>query len=77
MVLASVVISLAITFGIVHYSPPLGMPVLIFVPMFTFVTLLAVGLDYDIFMVTRVRESVIKDQGTRRPLRAASRRTGA
>ncbi|WP_162509703.1 MMPL family transporter [Thermogymnomonas acidicola] len=39
------------------------MPVLIFVPMFTFVTLLAVGLDYDIFMVTRVRESVIKGSG--------------
>jgi len=28
--------------------------------MFTVIPLLAVGLDYDIFMITRVREEVIK-----------------
>ena len=28
--------------------------------MFVFITMLAVGLDYDIFMVSRVREDVLK-----------------
>lgn len=56
MVLSSVVISLAITYIILYYV--LHMPLVIFLPMFTVITLLAVGLDYDIFMVTRVREEV-------------------
>ncbi|HLH85822.1 MAG TPA: MMPL family transporter, partial [Thermoplasmataceae archaeon] len=58
MVLASVVISLALSYIALHYYG--GLPVLIFLPMFTVITLLAVGLDYDIFMVTRVREEAFK-----------------
>ncbi len=70
MVLASVIISLALTYLAVHYYA--NLPVLIFLPMFTVITLLAVGLDYDIFMVTRVREEAFKgrtdEQGIRTSL---------
>lgn len=58
MVFASVIISLALAYLALHYY--LGLPLLIFLPMFTVITLLAVGLDYDIFMVARVREEVYK-----------------
>ena len=58
MVLASVIIALAITYVVLHDLYNLSL--LIFLPMFTIITLLAVGLDYDIFMVTRVREEVMK-----------------
>ncbi|MBX8632425.1 MAG: MMPL family transporter [Thermoplasmata archaeon YP2-bin.285] len=58
MVLASVVVALAITYIALYYE--LHFPLLIFLPMFTVITLLAVGLDYDIFMVSRVREEVLK-----------------
>ena len=58
MVIASVVIALSISYGLIYYLEKL--PILIFLPMFVFITLLAVGLDYDIFMVSRVREEVLK-----------------
>jgi len=58
MVLASVVISLVVAYAIDIFA--LAYPIIIFLPLFTVVTLLAVGLDYDIFMVARVREEVIK-----------------
>ena len=63
MVLASVVVALAITYIALYYT--LHLPILIFLPMFTVITLLAVGLDYDIFMVTRVREEVINGRSDR------------
>ena len=58
MVLSSVVISLAVTYIALYYV--LHFQLVIFLPMFTVITLLAVGLDYDIFMVTRVREEVMR-----------------
>ncbi len=58
MVFASVIISLSLAYLALHFYA--GLPILIFLPMFTVITLLAVGLDYDIFMVTRVREEVYK-----------------
>lgn len=58
MVVSSVLVALSIVFLLVHDAG--GEPILIFLPLFTFITLLAVGLDYDIFMVTRVREEVMK-----------------
>lgn len=58
MVFASVIISLSLAYLALHFY--LGLPILIFMPMFTVITLLAVGLDYDIFMVSRVREEVYK-----------------
>lgn len=58
MVFASVIVSLALAYIALHFYA--GLPILIFLPMFTVITLLAVGLDYDIFMVARVREEVYK-----------------
>ncbi len=58
MVLASVMAGLSLIYLLIYYLYKL--PIIIFMPMFTFVTLLAVGLDYDIFMITRAREGVIK-----------------
>ncbi len=74
MVLASVIISLAITYLAVHYYA--GLPILIFLPMFTVITLLAVGLDYDIFMVTRVREEAFKGKNDEDGVRVSLEENG-
>ncbi|QRF76520.1 transport protein [Thermoplasmatales archaeon] len=69
MVMASVVVSLAVTYII--YFNVLGLPILIFLPLFSFITLLAVGLDYDIFMITRAREAVIKGMSNEDAIRTS------
>ncbi len=58
MVLGSVTFALVIAYGLFYYIYQI--PIIIFMPMFVVITLLAVGLDYDIFMVTRAREEVMK-----------------
>lgn len=75
MVLAMVIISLMVTYGLFHYLQ--GYPVVIFMPVFVFVTLLAVGLDYDIFMITRVREEVIKGKTLRDGLVTSVKENGS
>jgi RND superfamily putative drug exporter len=39
--------------------------------LFSFITLLAVGLDYDIFMITRAREAVIKGMSNEEAIRTS------
>jgi RND superfamily putative drug exporter len=56
-ILCSVVFSLALI-SLVFYTG-LGLPVLDFAPLFVVVTMLGVGIDYDIFFVTRIREEVL------------------
>jgi RND superfamily putative drug exporter len=56
-ILCSVVFSLAII-SIVFYHL-LNLPILDFAPLFVVVTMLGVGIDYDIFFVTRIREEVL------------------
>ncbi len=56
-ILCSVVFSLAIV-SITFYHI-LNLPILDFVPLFVVVTMLGVGIDYDIFFVTRIREEVL------------------
>ncbi len=58
MVMAAVITSLTLTYILFYYI--LHLPLIIFLPLFVFITLLAVGLDYDIFMVTRVQENIMK-----------------
>ncbi len=58
MVMAAVMMALSITYVIFYYF--LHLPVVIFLPLFVFITLLAVGLDYDIFMITKVQENIAK-----------------
>jgi len=56
-ILCSVVFSLAII-SITFYHV-LNLPILDFAPLFVVVTMLGVGIDYDIFFVTRIREEVL------------------
>ncbi len=56
-ILCSVVFSLAITSFIFYYA--LNLPILDFAPLFVVVTMLGVGIDYDIFFLTRIREEVL------------------
>ena len=56
-ILCSVVFSLAIVFIIFFYT--LNLPILDFAPLFVVVTMLGVGIDYDIFFLTRIREEVL------------------
>jgi putative drug exporter of the RND superfamily len=56
-ILCSVVFSLAII-CLVFYSI-LNLPILSFGPLFVVVTMLGVGIDYDIFFLTRIREEVL------------------
>lgn len=74
MVLASVAISLSLSYILLYYI--FGMPIIIFLPMFTVITLLAVGLDYDIFMVARVREEVSKGRSDREGIHTSIKENG-
>ena len=56
-ILCSVVFSLAIVFVLFFYT--LNLPILDFGPLFVIVTMLGVGIDYDIFFLTRIREEVL------------------
>lgn len=57
-ILCSVVFSLAML-SVVFYHL-LDLPILDFAPLFVVVTMLGVGIDYDIFFVTRIREEALK-----------------
>jgi len=56
-ILCSVVFSLAIVSFVFYYA--LNLPILDFAPLFVVVTMLGVGIDYDIFFITRIREEVL------------------
>jgi RND superfamily putative drug exporter len=56
-ILCSVVLSLAFIYFIFYYA--LNLPILDFAPLFVVVTMLGVGIDYDIFFITRIREEVL------------------
>ncbi|MCL4330319.1 MAG: MMPL family transporter [Candidatus Thermoplasmatota archaeon] len=74
MVIATVVMSLVFTYAFFYYLQHL--PLLVFVPLFTFITLLAVGLDYDIFMITRAREEVMKGKDSREAIKTSISENG-
>ena len=57
-ILCSVAFALAILAGIFYYGS--NLPILDFAPLFVVVTMLGVGIDYDIFFVTRIREEALK-----------------
>ncbi|HLN89518.1 MAG TPA: MMPL family transporter, partial [Candidatus Binatia bacterium] len=56
-ILCSVLFSLAITSIIFYFG--FNLPILDFAPLFVVVTMLGVGIDYDIFFLTRIREEVL------------------
>jgi putative drug exporter of the RND superfamily len=56
-ILCSVAFSMALL--VLFYFYAQGLPILDFAPLFVVVTMLGVGIDYDIFFVTRIREEVL------------------
>ncbi len=57
-ILCSVAFALAILAAVFYYGS--NLPILDFAPLFVVVTMLGVGIDYDIFFVTRIREEALK-----------------
>jgi len=53
----SALLAVSISYAVFHYI--LNLPIIVFGPLFVIVTLFGVGLDYDIFLVTRTREAVM------------------
>ncbi len=61
--------SLAIVSLIFHSG--LNLPILNYAPLFVVVTMLGVGIDYDIFFVTRIREEVLNGKTDDEAIKAA------
>ncbi len=57
-ILCSIAFASALLIVVFDYAQ--GLPILDFAPLFVVVTMLGVGIDYDIFFVTRIREQVLK-----------------
>ena len=57
-ILCSVAFALAILSAIFYHG--MSLPILDFAPLFVVVTMLGVGIDYDIFFVARIREEALK-----------------
>ena len=68
-ILCSVAFSLAVLVLIFYYA--LGLPVFDFAPLFVVVTMLGVGIDYDIFLVTRIREEVLNGKSDDEAIKTA------
>jgi RND superfamily putative drug exporter len=68
-ILCSVAISLAALALVYFYAQ--GLPILDFAPLFVVVTMLGVGIDYDIFFVTRIREEVLGGKTDREAIKTA------
>ena len=71
--LCSVAFALAML-GILFYYV-LQTPIVIFAPLFVVVTMLGVGVDYDIFLVTRIREEAMGGMSDLDAIKTAMNRT--
>jgi RND superfamily putative drug exporter len=54
----SALLAVSLFYLVYHYI--MNLPLIVFGPLFVIVTLFGVGLDYDIFLVTKAREAVMK-----------------
>ena len=68
-ILCSVAFSLALLSIVYFYV--LSLSILDFAPLFVVVTMLGVGIDYDIFFVTRIREEVMKGKSDDEAIKTA------
>jgi RND superfamily putative drug exporter len=66
--------TLAVT--VVLFDHILGMPVLWLIPIILFVILMGLGMDYDIFLITRIREEVVKGKTDEQAIATSVERTG-
>ena len=71
--LCSVAFALAMLSILFYYL--LQTPVVIFAPLFVVVTMLGVGVDYDIFLVTRIREEAMGGMSDLDAIKTAMNRT--
>jgi RND superfamily putative drug exporter len=72
-ILSSVAFSLALLSIVYFYIQ--NLPILDFAPLFVVVTMLGVGIDYDIFFVTRIREEAMKGKSDSEAIKTALNRT--
>ncbi|MGC8562002.1 MAG: MMPL family transporter [Thermoplasmata archaeon] len=56
----SALLAVSLFYLVFHYL--MKLPLIVFGPLFVIVTLFGVGLDYDIFMVTKAREAVMRGE---------------
>ena len=68
-ILCSVAFSMALL--VIAYFYAQGLPILDFAPLFVVVTMLGVGIDYDIFFVTRIREEVLNGKTDKDAIKTA------
>jgi len=71
---AGMVWSLALLF--IVYNLYLNLPLINAVPLFLIVTMLAVGVDYDIFLVTKIKEEKIKGKTDEEAIKIALEKVG-
>jgi RND superfamily putative drug exporter len=73
-VLLNVTWTIAMTMLIFQYG--YGDPVLWMMPLILFVVAMGLGMDYDIFLTTRIREEVLKGKTDAQAIKTAVERTG-
>ncbi|MEM3684464.1 MAG: MMPL family transporter [Conexivisphaerales archaeon] len=73
-ILSSVSWTLALVWLIFYHIS--GLSIYIFAPLFLVTTMLGVGMDYDIFLITRVREEVVKGKDDPQAIVVTSETTG-
>ncbi|MBU0685436.1 MAG: MMPL family transporter [Candidatus Thermoplasmatota archaeon] len=73
-VLLNVTWTIAMTMLIFQYG--YGSPVLWMMPLILFVVAMGLGMDYDIFLTTRIREEVLKGKSDAKAITTAVERTG-
>ena len=67
----SALLAVSLFYIVFHYI--MNLPIIVFGPLFVIVTLFGVGLDYDIFLVTRTREAVMKGKNDEEAIAEAIR----
>jgi RND superfamily putative drug exporter len=73
-ILSSIAWSLALLYLV--YNLAFNLPLINAVPIFLAVTMLGVGVDYDIFLMTKVREEVVKGKSDEEAIRIALEKVG-
>jgi RND superfamily putative drug exporter len=73
-VLLNVTWTIAMTMLVFQYT--LGSPVLWMMPLILFVVAMGLGMDYDIFLTTRIREEVTRGKTDEKAITTAVERTG-
>jgi len=70
-------ISWTLAIATVYFSYAQGYPIFWIMPMVLFIVMMGLGLDYDIFLTTRIREEVLKGKTDSEAITTAVERTGS